>query len=352
MIWVTWRHHRTSLIVSLGFIAALAIAAIVGGIGTRSSLGAEGRGTYFGCVGVGWDCWADTAVTGVNTIAAALPALLGALVGATVFSRDIDQQTHVLGLTQSVSRARWFWMRVVVVFLPLTAAAAILGFILEAARVGFESWSYVVNVGPVQSYGMSSMLFPLFNSSGIVLGAYTFMALVAGAAVSLLVRSPIAAVAVTLVAVAGLMVGFQNLARPHYAEPTVLTQGIDHDTFYATYLMDSSMAWVIRSGYTDANGKPVEIDYQACTNDTAGNEYDQRSDESDVDFYVRQKAFLAQLDAEYRACVLAQGVDHYETWYHSVDQVRRFQFTEAALVLILSGLFLLPALWGLRRLKP
>ena len=74
--------------------------------------------------------------------------------------------------------------------------------------------------------------------------------------------------------------------------------------------------------------------------------------ESDVDFYVRQKAFLAQLDAEYRACVLAQGVDHYETWYHSVDQVRRFQFTEAALVLILSGLFLLPALWGLRRLKP
>ena len=102
------------------------------------------------------------------------------------------------------------------------------------------------------------------------------------------------------------MVGFQNLARPHYAEPTVLTQGIDHDTFYATYVMDSSMAWVIRSGYTDANGKPVEIDYQACTTDTAGNEYDQRSDESDVDFYVRQKAFLAQLDAEYRACVLAQ----------------------------------------------
>lgn len=141
------------------------------------------------------------------------------------------------------------------------------------------------------------------------------------------------------------MVGFQNLARPHYAEPTVLTQGIEHDTFYATYVMDSSMAWVIRSGYTDANGKPVEIDYQACTNDTAGNEYDQRSDESDVDFYVRQKAFLAQLDADYRECVLAQGVDHYETWYHSVDQVRRFQFTEAALVLILSGLFLLPALW-------
>jgi hypothetical protein len=243
-------------------------------------------------------------------------------------------------------------MRVLVVFLPLTVAAAILGFILEAARVGFESWSYALNVGPVQSYGMSSMIFPLFNSSGLVLGAYTFMALVAGAAVSLLVRSPIPAVAVTLVAVAGLMVGFQNLARPHYAEPTVLTQGIDHDTFYATYVMDSSMAWIVRSGYTDANGKPVEIDYQACTTDAAGSEHDQRSDESDVDFYVRQKAFLAQLDAEYRACVLAQGVDHYETWYHSVDQVRRFQFTEAGLVLILSGLFLLPALWGLRRLKP
>ena len=89
----------------------------------------------------------------------------------------------------------------------------------------------------------------------------------------------------------------------------MLTQGIEHDTFYATYVMDSSMAWIVRSGYTDANGKPVEIDYQACTTDTAGSEYDQRADESDVDFYVRQKAFLAQLDAEYRACVLAQGVE-------------------------------------------
>lgn len=351
MIWVTWRHHRTSLVVSLGFLAALAIAAIVGGIGTRSSLGAEGRGTYFGCVGVGWDCWADTAVTGVNTIAAALPVLLGALVGATVFSRDIDQQTHVLGLTQSVSRARWFWMRVLVVFLPLTVAAAILGFILEAARVGFESWSYALNVGPVQSYGMSAMTFPLFNSSGIVLGAYTFMALVAGAAVSLLVRSPIATVAVTLVAVAALMVGFQNLARTHYADATVRTQGIDPDNFYATYVMDSFMAWIVWSGYADVNGKPVEIDYQACVT-TADPGDNQRADESDVDFYVRQQAMFAQLDAEHRACVLAQGVDHYETWYHSVDQVRRFQFTEAGLVLILSGLFLLPALWGLRRLKP
>jgi hypothetical protein len=51
-------------------------------------------------------------------------------------------------------------------------------------------------------------------------------------------------------------------------------------------------------------------------------------------------------------CLREHGVDHYEVRYHSADRFWRFQFTEAALVLILSGLFLLPALWGLRRLKP
>ena len=57
---------------------------------------------------------------------------------------------------------------------------------------GFESWSYVVNVGPVQSIRNEFDALPSVQFQRNRLGCIHFHALVAGAAVSLLVRSPIA----------------------------------------------------------------------------------------------------------------------------------------------------------------
>ncbi|OYD67056.1 ABC transporter permease [Rhodococcus sp. OK302] len=336
MIWVTWRHHRTSIIVSLGIMVSLGILAVL----SVTALN-------------------DDAIIDIATavIATMLPMLLGALVGVTVFSRDIEQGTHVLGLTQSVSRVRWFWARVLVVFVPLTAGATLLGFALEWTRRPREHESFAFVSGRGQFVDLSNLTYPFFQSSGLALGAYTFMALMLGAACALLVRSSIGAVALTMVGVIGVLVMFQFFARPHYAPLTVDASPIINGGVTYTATEDDSIPgvnWEINQGYVDIRGNSVDLRYDECTwgGSGEGNSYDQRPEETGAEYTLRIDELEAQQDRGMEVCLQEQGVDHYETRYHSADQFRRFQLTEAALVLVLSGVFMIPALWGLRRLKP
>ncbi|NMM90129.1 ABC transporter permease [Rhodococcus sp. SRB_17] len=356
MIWVTWRHHRTSLLVSLGIIAALIVTALVSGLAIGGDRNAQAFGSFFGCFGAtNAVCAAEKALTATTVIALMLPVLLGAFVGVTVFSRDIEQGTHVMGLTQSVSRARWFWTRVLVVFVPLTAATALLGFVLEWTRRPRPRDSYAFVDGRGMFIGLSNLTYPYFQSSGLVLGAYTFMALMLGAALALLVRSSIGAMALTIAGVVGVLVMFQVVARPHYAPLSVDASPINGGVTYmsAPDVFVRSVNWEIDQGYVDVRGNFVDLRNDECTwgGSGEGNPYGQRPEETGAEFNVRVDAFYAQQEQEMEACLREQGVDHLETRYHSDDQFRRFQLTEAALVLVLSGIFMIPALWGLRRLK-
>ncbi|KJF24332.1 ABC transporter permease [Rhodococcus sp. ACPA4] len=358
MIWVTWRHHRTSLIVSLGIIAVLALTGLVGGAIIKSDGSGRPFGSFFGCFGnTTAICAAETALTATTLIATMLPVFLGALVGVTVFSRDIEQGTHVLGLTQSVSRARWFWTRVLVVFVPLTVAAALLGFVLEWTRRLPANSNFAFVAGRATFVDQPNLSYPFFQSSGLALGAYTFMALILGAALALLVRSSIGAMALTMVGVVGVLVMFQFVARPHYApvgiEKSPLSGGRIYTAVEGAFV--PGLNWEIEQGYVDIQGNFVDVRYDECTwsgSDDGNDPYEQRSEETGAQYDVRMEAVLAQQDRDMEVCLHEQGADHYEVRYHSADQFRRFQLTEAALTLVLSGLFLIPALWGLRRLKP
>ncbi|MCJ0906400.1 ABC transporter permease [Rhodococcus sp. ARC_M6] len=329
MIWVTWRHHRTSLTISLGIIAALAVTALIGGVVSEIM---------------------------TTVIATLLPVLLGALVGVTVFSRDIEQGTHVLGLTQSVSRARWFWMRVLVVFVPLSVAAALLGFVLEWTRAADGGGSYVFVSGSGQLPDISNLTYPFFQSSGLALGAYTFMALVLGAALALMVRSSIGAMALTMVGVVVVLAVFQFVARPHYAPLSIEASPLDRSSSYALYTSDDvvpGIDWEIESGNADIRGNFVDVRYDECSWTNLGSDaYEWKPDETDAQYDERIEVLQEQEGRDMEVCLREQGVDHFETRYHSADQFHRFQLMEAALVLVLSGLILLRALSALRRVKP
>ncbi|MGG7100381.1 ABC transporter permease [Rhodococcus sp. 24CO] len=358
MIWVTWRHHRTSLIVSLGIIAVLALTGLVGGAVIKSDGSGRPFGSFFGCFGnTTAICAAETALTATTLIATMLPVFLGALVGVTVFSRDIEQGTHVLGLTQSVSRARWFWTRVLVVFVPLTVAAALLGFVLEWTRVLPASSTFAFVAGRATFVDPPNLSYPFFQSSGLALGAYTFMALILGAALALLVRSSIGAMALTMAGVVAVLALFQFVARPHYAELSVEASPLDGSSRYSSYLGGYDQFggdWEIEQGYVDIQGNFVDVDYDECTWTGSGDDspYEQRPEETGTQYSLRMDVLQAQQDRDMEICLREHGADHRENRYHSADQFRRFQFTEAALTLVLSGLFLIPALWSLRRLKP
>lgn len=353
MIWSTWRQHRTTIVATVGGILALSVVTLVCGFAIRNIENPAPFGVLRGCEpGDGRvECWSESTLTLITLVATMLPLALGVLVGVTVFSRDIERGTHVLGLTQSVSRVQWYWSRVLVVFVPVSLAMTLLGAALEWTRAGRIASNYAY-VSQVTWSGHSRLTYPLFQSSGLVAGAYTFLALVMGSFLALLVRNTLAAMVVTLIAMSAVLVGFQVVARPHYATPTVETRTLDWMNGAASYIPDDMSYWLLRSGNADAAGNYVDIDLSDCNWIGEGAEWEPRPDETGAQFAARQEILLTEQNRDINACMLRQGADHFELRYHPDTLFRRFQATEAALVLALSALLLIPSLWALRRLRP
>lgn len=362
MNWVTWRQHRTAIIVAVGSITLLTVTAFLAGLVVRRSDRPAPYGTFFGCVpgGGSTQCWAESTLTLVTLVAVLLPVLLGLLVGVTVFSRDIERGTHVLGLSQSVSRARWYWTRVLVVFVPVTVGMAVLGSVLNWTRATVEAPHQVFISGGSYSF-YSPLSFPLFQSTGLVAGAYTFLALILGSGVALVLRNTIGAMVVTLIAMSVLLVGFQFGARPHYTVATVRAQALGWSGGAAAYsdgqflrsydAADDPRSWQLDSNYVDPEGNAVPIDYPRCAT-AYEDDWAQRPDETFAEYETRGEAIAARQQVEFTECLRAQGADHFEIRYHPVSLLRRFQVTEAALALALSALLFVPSLWALRRLRP
>ncbi|RVW07665.1 ABC transporter permease [Prescottella agglutinans] len=355
MIWSTWRQHRTTIVAAVGGILALAVVALVCGALVRKSENPVFYGSGLGCF-MGErsaECLAQAALTYLVLATVVLPVVLGALVGVTVFSPDIERGTHVLGLSQSVSRSRWYWTRILVVFVPITIAMTILGAVLEWTRsVGIESNFAYVRQGVWGGY--SRLTFPLFQSTSVVAGAYTFLALVVGSCFGLLLRNTLAAMAITVVALAAVMVGFQGGARPHYATATVEAQPLAGASRGVAYVSDDSSgnAWLLSNGHVDAEGNRVDIPFDVCNSFGAEAEWNQRPDETGAQYEARREIIVAEQEREFVECFRAQGADHFEVRYHPDSLFRRFQLIEVALVLALSALLLIPSLWALRRLRP
>ncbi|WP_433608511.1 ABC transporter permease [Prescottella agglutinans] len=353
MIWTTWRQHRTTILAAVGAILALAVVALVCASIDRRDAGQQPFGYHFGCTNVrDLECLAGSGLTAITLVTTLLPVVLGVLVGVTVFSRDIERGTHVLGLTQSVGRTRWYWSRVLVVFVPVSLAMTLLGAALEWTRASRIASNYAY-ISRFTWSGPSRLTYPLFQSTGLVAGVYTVLGLVLGSCLALLIRHTLGAMAVTLVATTALLVGFQWVARPHYASATVEAQPNLSRGPSVPHTSDvGGGIWWLSSGFVDSEGRDVEFDYSKCGQIGGDADWGQRADETLAEYRAREDAINADMDRQYTACQRAQGVDHFEYRYHPDSLFRRFQVTEAALALALSALLLIPSLWALRRLRP
>ena len=184
MIWVTWRQHRTTILAAVGSVLLLTVVAAARGLIVRAheQPGRRSATSSAACpVTAPRQCWAESTLTMITPRHRVLPVLLGLLVGITVFSRDIERGTHVLGLSQSVSRRTWYWTRVLVVFVPVAAAVAVLGSALEWARTRPSGRSHLRVDGGYGGTLRSTV--PLFQSTGHRGRRYTFLALVLGSCV-------------------------------------------------------------------------------------------------------------------------------------------------------------------------
>ncbi|WP_176444298.1 ABC transporter permease [Rhodococcoides kyotonense] len=348
---MTWRQFRATILA--GVLTPIVIAAVVFGL-TLTIGGSRPLGVlFFQCFGYSSSqCFAESTLTLASMATIVLPVVLGLFVGVTVFSRDIERGTHVLGLTQSVSRRRWYWTRVLVVFVPVVLAMAVLGVVFFWAR--YQSFSGAFTFAGVID---SRLQFPVFGSVGLAPAGYTALGLTIGSTTALLLRHTVGAMIATLVLTVLALVLFPVQIREHYATPQVHELPLE-DIFNGAYSSYSQLGyedfypeWSVGADYVDAAGERVVVAPDACIS-SAGDWIEPGPDETNAEYEARLDARYAE-DAALRAdCLRAAGVDHYESLYHSDRLFWRFQFTEVALCLLLSAVLAGSSAMLVRRLRP
>jgi hypothetical protein len=313
MTWVAWRQQRAQIIVSLA-VAALVAA---GFVWLRLDLDAflRSHGGMAGCWGRGSDCPAgatDAFSDRYNQVLSnypfallALPALLGAFAGAPLFAREFEQGTHVFGLTQSVSRGRWWLTKIAIAGTPVFLAMLALGLVV--------AWA----LDPADPSGNSRLAAPWFETRGLAPAAYTLMGFTVGVTAGLLLKNAVGAMALTVALYIGLLIVVANGARPFYAQPVQVTKPVADSGPLAP--RDSWRLGVV--AYQDAQGRPVELSPAQCQVVMLG---------------VPGRPELESTTE----CMLAAGVTEVSAQYHPNSRFWWFQLAELGVMVLLGGLSL------------
>jgi hypothetical protein len=263
MIWVTWRLHRTQLLILAGLVAVGVAVLLYLRADMASYIAAHHLAGCRDQVAQPETCIPLTQAFQEKfndltkyTQAAflTLPVVLGIFCGGPLFARELEQGTHVLALTQSVSRLRWFAVKVAVAVLPAIAAAGILTAALWSL-ISVQGW-----IG-VRQQGLFNTL--TFDTSGLVPAGYTLFAVATGIALGIITRHTVTAMAGTLGAFpVGRFIG--DTIRPHWLN-LLPTQRILHPVQDAGSVVNPDQM-TMHVGFVTAGGKILsdEGPLQAC----------------------------------------------------------------------------------------
>lgn len=195
MIRLTWRQFRTQAAVALTALVTLAIVlAITGsrlahsydtsGIATCkkhhdcAALKAEflnhGHNVFFGLLAL------------LGPLLLAVPALLGIFWGAPLVARELETGTYRLAWTQTVTRTRWFVVKVALTGFASIAVAGLLSLMIT----WWES--------PIDRVTADQFRAGLFDERGIVAVGYAAFAFALGLTAGTIIRRTLPAMAATL----------------------------------------------------------------------------------------------------------------------------------------------------------
>jgi ABC-2 family transporter len=327
MIWVTWRLQRAQLITMLGvLIAGAGVIALLRST-MLDDLASTGLAscvtrTLDECSPAGAakafaEAW-STSFDVARAVIICLPALVGVFVGAPLFARELEQGTHVLAFTQSVSRTRWMSGKLVVALVPalvvLIVLQSLVSWWLSAAGIlgpfmngPFTAFNFgIEHVSPV---GYALFAFALGTFLGVV-SRRTLVAMTAGLGAFVVVR----------LALSGLVDRLVPAQRLEVAP--------DHPM---TVHQDGSL--VIGDGWLDAAGQPVAGDkaaalVQACKSTPAGTSNTQEG---------------------YLACLPQSGLAKRYADFIPESQAWQVHLVDAAIFGGLALLLLAGTAWALRR---
>jgi hypothetical protein len=319
MAWVTWRQHRAGLAGVAALLGGLSVYLWLTGLRMHhawSLVAACHPAASIACQNLISD-FNQQYQTTAETVAAlmqALPALIGAFVGAPVLARELETGTFRYAWTQGFGRWRWTLAKLVSLAIIVTAAAG-------AFSVLF-SWYYQ----PFFDAGQQTPLAPtVFTTRGIAFAAWTLAAFAIGALAGMLIRRVVPAIAATLVGYAALAFATGMFLRQHYLAPlAAVTPNLP------------SSAWIIGHWYTKA-GQPASmsvVDHLIA------------QDRNPPAVRVGPNSFEQILDP---GKYLAQhGIESWMSW-QPASRFWPFQWIEGGWLLALSVLLIAATVWLVRR---
>jgi hypothetical protein len=208
MTWLIWRQHRNQAAVAGIALGALAVILAITGVHMASTYHAALRtcGPTGTCDSVGDGLFnGDGAIIDLVNFTVVVPLILGLFWGAPLLAREIEEGTHKLIWTQSVTRRRWLASKTVV----LLCATALIGGVLALAVTW---WSRTLDLSQHNR-------FDKFDVQGIVPVAYAIFGAALGLAAGIVIRRTLSALAATLAIMVGLRIVIANYLRPHYMTP-------------------------------------------------------------------------------------------------------------------------------------
>src|SRR6266568_9372936 len=314
MTWVVWRQHRAEGLILLVVLAVISVFLLITGLEMANSFQQLRLSNCLNLVSRESPCLGRMQVfdnqysflLGGTTLLLPLPLLLGALVGAPLVAREVEQRTHLLIWTQSITRMRWLTVK-----LALVLSA---GLLASGALLALLIWW---NSPSVQIFG-DPFSARVYDTSGPVWVAIALLALALGIFAGALTRRTVAAIFLTIVLFLAIRAPVELLWRPNFETPLIVTYPIDQQNPPAL----SNQDWQLASGFIDAQGNRSTNLRESCTRDET----------------VTQ-------------CLQANGVQANYLTYQPGNRFWTFQWIETGIYVGFSVLALFASVWLVRRLN-
>jgi hypothetical protein len=251
MTWLTWRQHRQQAFAGALTLALLGAFFLLTG---RQMVTAYSDSGLAACFASSGDCSTIsgefqsrfTSMHSISELFLVLPALVGLFWGAPLVAREIEQGTHRLVWTQSITRGRWISAKLLLIAVATVTAAAPL------------AWLMTWWLGPLNHATATRFNPGFFDLQGVVPVGYALFALALGTAAGAVLRRTLPAMAVTLGGFAAVRFTVAALIRPRLQAPLHTSVSGAH-----TGVMEGTANWVL-SETVFAYGHPVQTFRSLC----------------------------------------------------------------------------------------
>ena len=330
MTWLTWRQHRAQFIAGVVLCAALVGFLVVTGLGMRSTYHSLGVDTCLAATPAR-DCTMlvnefrnqYASLQFLIPLFLLLPVLLGVFWGAPLIAREVEQGTHRLAWTQSVTRRRW-----TVTKLATVGSVALL--LAAAFSVALWWWADPLVGDP----SVKRFTYGIFDLLGIVPAAYALFAVALGVAAGVVLQRTTLAMAATLCGFAAVRLAAELGLRPNYQRAVTATYPFS----FTSNAGPPGGSWVLAENTVTASGVAVSGDSSGISLSYVPMQH--------ICPYLTPET--APGSAAMQQCVTQNGI-HVVATFQPYDRYWLFQGIEFALFVALAIALALFSVWWVRK---